>query len=199
MTAIERTAYPRFSPKAQYRRDVLELNYQLSHIELEFIKKLARNTRARLNIATQLKCIQNIGYFVDPEEIPKAIQKYLRSQLLIKGPLKTGYTHRSSKSTHRNKIRDFLEIKKWDRKIIKNGADDISSQRFALNVAFQSAQTLNHPADIINIVIETMLNQKYELPSFNILDRLVRHAKFAVNNKIFSVGVPATFMWNFTV
>src|ERR1700677_460533 len=185
MTAIERTAYPRFSSKAQYRKSMLETSYQLSNEEVQFIKKIARNVRAQLNLAIQLKVVQNIGYFIDPEEVPGVIQKYLRSQLLIKGPLKAGYAHRSFKSSHRNSVRDFLGLKKWNNKA--STPTSISSQRFALNTALQSAATLNHPADIINIVIEVMVSQKYELPNFNTLDRLVRHAKYVVNSKIFNV------------
>ncbi len=44
---------------------------------------------------------------------------------------------------------------------------------------------MNFPADIINVVIEDLRKNKYELPAFNQLSRLVKHARFMVNNKIF--------------
>lgn len=44
---------------------------------------------------------------------------------------------------------------------------------------------MNFPADIINVVIEDLRNNKCEPPAFNQLSRLVKHARFMVNNKIF--------------
>jgi TnpA family transposase len=44
---------------------------------------------------------------------------------------------------------------------------------------------MNFPADIINVVIENLRTNKNELPAFNQLSRLVKHARFMVNNKIF--------------
>lgn len=45
---------------------------------------------------------------------------------------------------------------------------------------------MNQPADIINIVIETLRQSKYELPSFKILSRLVKHTRERVNNSLFT-------------
>jgi len=44
---------------------------------------------------------------------------------------------------------------------------------------------MNHPADIINVVIEELIHNHYELPSFEQLNRLVKHTRSLVNRKIF--------------
>ena len=192
MTSINRTAYPRFHQNTQYRKQELMGNYSLSEKEVIFVKKHTRDTRTQLNFAVQLKVIQNIGYFLDPQDIPGAIVKQVRGSLAIKGPMKAFYQHKSVKSKHRNLIREYLNLTKWtitpsntihDAKNKKT--KKTSPLRFSLNVAYQASQAMNNPADIINVVLESMLQEKFELPSFSTIDRLVRHIRYMVNSKIF--------------
>lgn len=44
---------------------------------------------------------------------------------------------------------------------------------------------LNIPADIINVIIEELRTQQYELPAFSTLRRLVQHVRSRVNRTIF--------------
>ena len=62
---------------------------------------------------------------------------------------------------------------------------DFSARHLAVQIAFQTSQTMNHPADIINVVIEELIRHRYELPTFNQLNRLVKHTRSLVNRKIF--------------
>ncbi|MBY0282001.1 MAG: hypothetical protein K2W94_07595 [Alphaproteobacteria bacterium] len=54
-----------------------------------------------------------------------------------------------------------------------------------MQAAYTASQTMNHPADIINIVIKDLMGKSFEFPVFNTLDRLVRHVRSKVNQKIF--------------
>jgi hypothetical protein len=38
---------------------------------------------------------------------------------------------------------------------------------------YEAAQVKDHPADLINVAIEDLVRQRYELPAFSTLDRLV--------------------------
>lgn len=80
---------------------------------------------------------------------------------------------------YRQVIRNHLNILPWG----LSGTQ--STRRVALNAALQAAQTLTIPADIINVVIETLRRERCELPAFNVLCRLVGHIRFGVNTSIF--------------
>ena len=55
----------------------------------------------------------------------------------------------------------------------------------AIQVAYEAAQTMNNPADIINVVIEKLIHHHYELPTFYHINRLVKHTRSLVNRNIF--------------
>ena len=45
---------------------------------------------------------------------------------------------------------------------------------------------MDNPADLINVAIEELVKNRYELPPFATLDRLVRHVRNLVNQQLFS-------------
>jgi len=42
---------------------------------------------------------------------------------------------------------------------------------------------MEHPADLINVAVEELVKERYELPAFSTLDRLVGHIRTIVNNR----------------
>lgn len=133
----------------------------------------------RLHYALQLKTYQELGYFIETNFIPITIITYIRKQLGIPHNLQLKTVPSSTLYRYRQVIRDYLNIIPWGLKGAK------SAQRVALNSALQASQTLTIPADIINMVIETLRREHCELPAFNVLCRLVGHIRFGVNNSIF--------------
>jgi hypothetical protein len=53
-------------------------------------------------------------------------------------------------------------------------------------IILESAYRMDNPADLINVAIEELVKEHYELPGFNTLERLVNHLRNEVNQKIFS-------------
>ena len=157
----------------------LKTCYVLTAEELDYINQHIRGNRQRFNFAIQLKTFQSLGYFVDLNEVPKSILDYLKKQMKLPHNIHPFYEHPPTLSRHRDRIRNYLKIIPWNTK----GED--SAQRVAILAAHKASQTLNHPADIINVVIEALLGQNFELPAFNTLDRLVRHVRSTVNQGIF--------------
>ena len=45
---------------------------------------------------------------------------------------------------------------------------------------------MDNPADLINVAIEVLVKDRYELPGFNTLDRLVCRIRTRVNHQLFS-------------
>ena len=123
-----------------------------------------------------LKVFQRMGYFPVTKLIPEAVVKYIREQItFIKISTEFEYEHDSSFNRHRRRIYEYLKIERYDKEI----------RSHAIKVAYDASRIMNFPADIINVVIEDLRKNKFELPAFNQLSRLVKHARFMVNNKIF--------------
>lgn len=179
MTSIERTAYPHISSRKVIAQKTLETCYVLTKNEFDYIDKYIRGNKLRCNFAIQLKVFQNLGYFIDINEIPESISGFIKRQLKLPHNLQPSYDHLRTLSRHRERIREYLQIKSWDTKKVD------SAQRVAMRAAYNASQTMNNPADIINIVIAELVSKNIELPAFNTLDRLVRHVRARVNQDIF--------------
>ena len=49
----------------------------------------------------------------------------------------------------------------------------------------QAAETMDYPADLINVAIEALVKAHYELPAFSTLDRLAGNIRSIVNTRLF--------------
>lgn len=174
MTAIERTAYPRLFKYKNYLKRDLAI-YEPQAAEIEYINANLRNDIQKLNFAVQLKTFQKLGYFTPFAGVPNIIIQTIRKTLDINKDLPLGYTNKTERYRHHERIRKFLEINPWNQ----------SARTVASNIALSAAQTLNDPADIINHMLEELVSLRYELPAFSTLDRIAGNAKANVNRKIF--------------
>src|SRR6185312_5244051 len=153
MTSVYRTAYPRFHPNQKLRGKELEADYSLTSTELSYIKENIRGDNLRLGFAVLLKVFQRMGYFPAMNLIPEAAVKYVREQInFIKSSTEFVYEHESSFNRHRRRVYEYLKIKRYDKEI----------RSHAIKVAYNTSQTMNFPADIINVVIEDLRKNKYE-------------------------------------
>ena len=180
MTSIERTAYPRLYESKVISKKNLKSCYTLTEEEIEYIKQHIRSNRLRLNFALQLKTCQNLGYFVDLKEIPSIIITHIKKQLACPHNLVPLYQQSRTLFRHRDRIRNYLKLVPWGRK----GTE--SPQKFSVKAAYQAAQTMNNPADIINVIIEELRQNHFELPTFKTLDRIVKHTRSLANRNIFN-------------
>ena len=179
MISIERTAYPRLNANRVISEKNLYAVYTLTSQEEDHIKGIIRKNRYQLCYAVQLKTMQNLGYFVDIDHVPQVIINHLRRSLGLHYKIEPTYESPITLSRHRQLIRQYLGITPWDLK------GDKSAGRVAIKASYQAAQTLNTPADIINVVIEALRIHHFELPAFSTLCRLVRHVRSSVNSALF--------------
>jgi hypothetical protein len=185
MSSIEKTAYPRFPKRKKIKPDELNRNYSLRQDEVNMMNLAANTDKSRFNMAIQLKTFQRLGYFIETNKIPSEIITHIRQSLKYHYRLTPGYgDNNKSIYRHRQKIREFLHVKRW-------GYEDIDGKKIhpglklAIQYAYDSSHLMNNIPDIINAVIEKLVQASYELPSFYRLSRLVRHTRHTVNNKIF--------------
>ena len=189
MTSIQKTIYPRFGSNIALSAYELEAFYTLTSQEKVYLcREVSDSEEMQLSFAVQLKCFQRLNYFPKIKSIPKKIIQHIRNNLKFSRTVECEYSQKRSLYRHRKKIRDYLHVTPWFPSSSSREKKESlihQSRRFAIKMAYQFSETQNFPADIINAVIETMIKEKYELPSFDTLDRLVKHVRSRVNGKIF--------------
>lgn len=174
MTARERTAYPRFQPVIT-DHDLYHL-YTPTAEEVQFIQRATRgNSVLRLNAMLLLKTFQSLGYFPDLRDIPAEIVQHIRIALKIPPDILPGYDTDKTLYRHHDAIRAYLNVR----------AFDTDARQLVEQAVSQAAQTMDDPADLVNVGIEILIQQRYELPAFSQFERLVGHIRTEVNEAIF--------------
>ncbi len=59
------------------------------------------------------------------------------------------------------------------------------AQQLAATASAQAAEVMDHPADLINVAIEELVKERYELPAFSTLDNLVAKVRSISNTRLF--------------
>ena len=151
VTAIERTAYPRLKrrPSTQELADV----YTPTVEDLAFIRTTARGPSPTLTLAVLLKVFQRLGHFPRLQDVPFAIVTHVRSSLRLPSDTALDVTPRTL-YRHHEQIRTHLQVKGW-------GAE---ARHATIVAVHRAAQVMNHPADLINVAIEELVRQRFELP-----------------------------------
>lgn len=174
MALIERTAYPRFS--GDLSKSELARRYTPALRELDLAKRTTRGGEGQqLAFLVMLKSFQRLGYFPIPEDVPEVVVTHLRLRLDSADDSPAVPSPRS-RQRYRDAIREYLGVKQFD--------DE--ARRVATQAVADAALNMDDPADLVNVAIEELVKERYELPAFSTLDRLSRHVKHAVNARLFA-------------
>ncbi|MBD2365427.1 Tn3 family transposase [Anabaena minutissima FACHB-250] len=174
MTLIDRTAYPKFK-QFPNPKELAEL-YTPQSTEIKFAKSKTKSHEGFLSFMVMLKSFQRLGYFPHPELVPIAVTRHIRSCLKLQDWVKAIPSERQ-RYTYLQAIRDYLKVKQYDK----------TGQRLIAALVAEAAEVKDHPADLINVAIEELVKERYELPAFSTLDRLIRHIRSMVNNRLFAL------------
>jgi TnpA family transposase len=172
MTAIARTAYPSFKQRPT-AKELAEV-YTPTPEEIEFVRSRVKTKNGLLRLMTMLKSFQRLGYFPRPEDVPPAVIAHLRSCLKLHSSVSAMPSLRSRRY-YQEEIRAYLGVKPYDR---------VSHELIATVIA-KAAQVKNYTVDLINIAIEELVKERYELPAFSTLDRLAGHVLQVANTRLF--------------
>ena len=180
MTAIERTAYPRF--KRNPTRRELEEVYSPTSDEVDWATATAREDVHRLHLLLWLKSFQRLGYFPDLAEIPAPVVNQIRSclsslpELQVDSSVQPGYGQDRTLYRHQQAVRDYLQVQTFG---------DVARQA-VITIVQRSALVMDNPADLLNVAIEELVRLRFELPAFSTLDRMVGHVRARVNRALFA-------------
>ncbi len=172
MASIERTAYPQL--KQTLSKSELQDFYTPTLAEKFFLRENARNEEPQLHLLVQLKCFQRLGYFPNLEDVPDSVIKHLRLALKFSDEIfplvipRTLYRHQAA-------VRQFLAVKSYDK----------TARKLIVKAVYNAAQVMDNPADLINVAIEDLIKERYELPAYSTLDRLVGRIRSLVNRRLF--------------
>ena len=173
MAAIERTAYPRFKPSLTATE--LHNLYCPTDDERDFISAPARGATQQLTLLTLLKCHQHLGYLPALADVPTQIRTYLCQQLNLFPLMYESVEADKTLYRYRQLIRTYLGIKPYGER----------GQAVIATAVQHAAYTMSDPADLINLAIEHLVQQRFELPAFSTLDRLVMHIRHGVHQDLY--------------
>jgi hypothetical protein len=110
------------------------------------------------------------------DEIPQPIKEHIKKELSLPLTQVIGYKGARSLFRHKQLIRSYLQVISYNK----------SASLLVDEIVTQSAYIMDNPADLINVALEELIKNRYELPSFRELDRQVNHVRTRVNQTLFS-------------
>lgn len=176
MSNVNETAYPQL--KEDYSPQELEQLFSPTAKELNFAEEVCRRASARATFVIYLKVVQRVGYSVVLETVPLSIVAYVSRKLRLPRPSRealVSYDASGEKGRHFKRIREVLRLKEVDETV----------RRWMQDRAEQAAATKHELADIINALLEELVDNRYLLPGFTILDRIAQQARESVNSAIY--------------
>jgi Domain of unknown function (DUF4158) len=121
-----------------------------------------------------LKAFQRLGYFPDGALIPTAVIEHLRKLLNLNSSVDAIAPLRSQRR-YEAAIRTFLQVKIFD----------AGARQYIAVAIVVAATTMDRNADLINVAIEELVKESYELPAFSTLDRLAGNVRSITNHRLF--------------
>lgn len=172
MTAIERTAYPRFT-RAPSVKDLRTI-YTPTPTDMPFAAITARGPAQKFGLMILLKVYQPLRYFPKPEAIPGAIMSHIRSVLKLDADLVPDIASNHTLYRYHTTIRKHLEMISYGK----------HTRHIAASAMYQAAQSMESPADLISAAVEVLVKEQCELPAFGTLERMARRIR--TNDEIYT-------------
>ncbi len=174
MTSIERTAYRRFH--STYSARELSEIFTPTFEERWFAEMTGRTISLRFSLLVLLKCQAHLGYFPPQEDIPEMVITHIRTCMGYhpdEAPF--GYDSLRTLYRHHALIREHVGITSYGK----------AARHCAALAIRTAALTMERPADLINVAIEQMLHEHYELPAFTTLDSLAHRIRRVINTSFY--------------
>jgi len=174
MPAIHETIYPRFKSHVT-KKELLEI-YTPTIDEIALAKEFSKG-EPFFPFILMLKTFQRLGYFIQLSKIPKQIIIHLSEFLMIsfrEESLEKYYKSRA-KDRHVEIIRKYLNIKKYSS----------NSEEVIIKIIKEQSKIKDESVDLINIAIEELIRNSYELPAYSTIERVVNNVYVSVQRLFF--------------
>jgi hypothetical protein len=175
MPTVHETAYPRLKSSVS-RRELIDL-YTPTQTELELASQASKGEAARLGFLVLLKTFQRLGYFIALRDVPRGIVEHIGHDLgmLIVPDTLTEYDDSGTRRRHVKIVRRYLRVQSFD-----------ESGQVVLSTAVRlAAARMEDLADIINVAIEELIRNSFELPGFTTLHKGAKRGRAEVNRALY--------------
>ncbi len=175
MPSLTDTAYPRL--KSNPSPEALKTLYTPTQEERMLAQRVTRGEVSRLGFIVLLKTFQTVGYPVQLSQVPDRIIMHIAQALELSqsSDALASYDASGSRRRHLRIIRDYLQIKPFT-----------DAARQVMTGAMEEAVKTQHDlVDLINITLEELVRQRYELPGFTVMVRHARDIRAASNEALF--------------
>lgn len=181
MPSLQETAYPRL--KSNPSAKAFETVYTPTEEEITLALTVTRGEVPRLGFLILLKTFQTVGHPVQVAQVPRAIILHIAKtlQITLSPDDLSGYDASGTRRRHLSVIRKHLNIQAFN-----------SKARQVMVTAMEKAVQVHHDlVDLINVAIEEVVRQRFELPGFTTLLQGARDVR-AASNKTLYQGVIKT-------
>ena len=176
MPSVHETAYPRLKASVT-PKDLAEV-YTPTEEELTFSLRATRNPTSRLYFLTLLKTFQRLGYFVFLRDVARQIVEHIAECLDVaaaEAEELVAYDESGTRRRHVPMIREHVNVKSFD---------DEARKLVAATVR-EAALTKEDSADLINVAVEELVRNRFELPGFTTLLKEARRGRTEVNRRFY--------------
>jgi len=175
MPRIEETAYPRLKSTVSPRD--LATVYTPTWDEAALASRSAKGPVARVCFLVLLKTYQRLGYAIPLTEAPAVIVEHIARSVHAGAPLLdlATYDAAGTRQRHLAVIREYLRVRPFD----------AAARRVLLDALADAARTKSALVDLINVAIEELVRQQYELPVFDTFNRAARKVRGAVARQLY--------------
>ncbi len=176
MPNIQDTAYPRLK-EAYTPRELAEW-YTPTPDELLLVTRLTKTLTTKVCCLLALKTVQRLGYFLPLSEIPLEIVRHIAGVVgltTLATDVLGRYDQANTSQRHRVALRAHMQI-------VPYGA---AARRVVVRTLGEAARTKHELADLINVVLEELVRQRYELPAFRTLARAAQRIRAAVTHRLY--------------
>jgi hypothetical protein len=142
--------------------------------DLAFIERSTKSTVAAFGGVILLKTFQRLGYFLPFTEVPPRLLRHLATVMgvLLPHDCLQQYEQRGFRKWHLPLIRHHLGIT----------AFSDGGRRVVVGAMLDAARSKDILADLINVGIEALVHERYELPAFSTLRRAAQKARAQINH-----------------
>ena len=148
--------------------------------DIAYVRQQRRRKLDQLALLVHIKLTQRLGYFLKSPDIPNKIISHISEQMKMRSaPRKylSRFDRGGSRTRLKALVRRYLDIKL----IESNDKTTLLLHK----LSSEASEKKHEIADIINIVIEGLVKQRYELPGFSTLVKYAKSAKKQVNDAYF--------------
>lgn len=176
MPSIQETAYPRL--KSNLTEQELNKAYTPTAEELSWAKQKARDLKSQLGLLILLKTFQRLNYFLPITEVPAVIINHIARNAGIQPPDPKKWEGYHRTGTGKRQIIAIRERR--GARIFNEEARRVMTD--AMTTAVVEKDEL---VDLINIAIEELVRQRYELPVFNTLKTTAEKVQVASYRELY--------------